>query len=55
MVEAAGREPICRKALLDALCLMFWNLAIPKTFVKRQSNNDAQRYVVSDIRFADSL
>ena len=38
------------KALLDALFLTFWNLAVPHTFVKQQSNNDAHEYVI----FTDS-
>ena len=36
------------KALLDALCLTFWNLAVPITFVKHQSNNDVHGYVISE-------
>ena len=36
------------KALLDALCLTARNLAVPKLSVKKQSNNDAHGYVISD-------
>ena len=43
------------KALLDALCLTARNLAVPKLSVKKQSNNDAHGYVISDMCFADSL
>ena len=51
--EAQGWRPrdgnlYIGKALLDALCLTFRNLAVPKTFVKHQSNNDVHGYVVSD-------